>query len=112
MEQGPSTSSTSESRVRLTIVVDAKYEYPMGYGHVWNAKVRKVVDGTLTDRTVEVSLYPNADGRKYAGRFRSVRGDEKSVRLRLRRGAEMPAALEGFRTSDGTVWELIDVDGR
>jgi hypothetical protein len=108
--RGAVTPMTSEPRAvpELIIIVDARYFLAMGYGHVWKANVRNVVDGTLKDSVIELSLLDNHEGRKYAGRFRG--GEEVAVRLRLRRVPELPIALQGFVGKDGTIWELIDVD--
>lgn len=99
-----------KSEPQLTIVVDARCDLGLSYANVWNATVRDVVSGQLADRALQLRVLPNPDGRLYQGRFRSIQ--EKSVTLRLRQLHEMPFGLEGFVATDGTIWQLIDVDAK
>jgi hypothetical protein len=99
-----------ESEPQLTIIVDVRRGHGLSYCNLWNATVRSVVHGKLADRTLELRILPNPDGRLYAGRFRSM--EEKSLKLRLRQLHEMPFGLEGFVAADGTIWQLVDVDAK
>jgi hypothetical protein len=92
----------------LTIVVDARYLRPLGYGGVWRATVRAILEGELADRDLRLTVFNDLGGRMHAGRFQHDR--ETAVRLRLRSLPERPAALEGFVADDGTVWELVAVE--
>lgn len=93
---------------QLTIIADARYVIPMGYGNIWKATVRQVVAGTLIDDQIQLSLFNNSDGRLYNGHFRSG-GEATGVRLTFRRIAERPGALVGFVAKDGAIWELSEV---
>jgi hypothetical protein len=61
------------------------------------ATVLQVVAGALADQTIDLSVVPDDDGRKYFGRFRSGGSEEKAVTLRLRRLSKRPGALAGVR---------------
>jgi hypothetical protein len=76
----------------LTIVIDAEYLAPMGYGVTWKATVREVLIGSLSNRLFYLELFDNDSGRRYAGRFQTQA--ERSVTLRLRRLPELPAWTE------------------
>jgi hypothetical protein len=95
------------SAEQLQIVVDANYLIAMGYGHVWSAKVRQVIAGTLPDRELQLSLSDNSGGKLYGGLFQ----DEPVVgaKLTLHKLDKRPAALIGFVAADGTIWKLDEV---
>ena len=97
-----------EIPAQLTIVVDARPVLPIAYGTMWEATVRRVVDGKLADRKVNLRLLDNSDGHLYGGRFRST--EETSVRLRLQRLPQGDVATEGFSAADGRDWKLVNVD--
>jgi len=94
----------------LTLIVDAKYSLPMGYGAFWSVTVREVAQGTLPDRQFQLSLAEDPDHRHYGSRFNFR--DEVGVKLRFYREPDRPAALTGFVAADGTTWSLIDVDAK
>jgi hypothetical protein len=105
-----SLSNHVKSERQLTVVVDVRCDIGLSYANLWNATVRDVVNGQLSDRTLQLRVLSNPEGRLYAGRFRTI--EEKSVKLRFRKLDEMPFGLEGFVATDGTVWQLVDVDAR
>lgn len=94
---------------QLTIIVDARYVTAMGYGNIWNATVKQVVSGQLSDAKIQLSLFDNAAGTAYHGRFRGGR-EEQGAKLTLAPISEMPAALEGFVAGNGTIWQIVGVD--
>ena len=94
---------------QLTIIVDARYVTAMGYGNIWNATVKQVVKGGLPDAKIQLSLFDNAGGAAYHGRFRGGH-EEQGVKLTLTPVPDMPAALEGFVAGDGTIWQIVAVE--
>lgn len=101
--------SAPQPSSELTLVVDATYARSTGYGHVWTAAVRRVVDGSLADHEIDLSLFDDLEGAKYAGRFRSL-DRETAVTIHFRRIATRPAAFVGFTAADGTLWQVAGVE--
>ena len=91
----------------LTIVVDVTNAGATGVSNLWDATVREVISGTLSDRTVLLRVRPDPFSEGYAGHFQSI--EEKSLKLRLRRIPERPIVLEGFIAADKTIWQLVEV---
>lgn len=96
------TNSPSE---RLVLVVDTDRAIEMGYGFEWHATVKRVVEGTLPDTEIWISVH-GAD--VYGGHFQCC-APEQGVEVALRRISKRPAALAGFVAKDGIIWEIVDV---
>jgi hypothetical protein len=99
-----STMSNSPSD-RLVLVVDTDRPIEMGYGYEWHATIKRVVEGTLPDTEVWISVH-GAD--VYGGHFQCC-APEQGVEVALRRIPKRPTALVGFAAKDGTIWEIVDV---
>ena len=105
MSQSPVSSPSSE----LTeVVIDAQYVIGMGYGHVWRARVREGQRPPFGDSSFDLSLFDNSSGVDYGGRFADF-NPQVEVHLTLRQIATRPAALAGFVSEDGTIWQVVNI---
>ena len=75
----------------------------LAVAQIWMAEGVGVADGTIS-----LHVYPNQNGRLYAGHFRAF--DDPPATLRFARLAEGAEVEEGFTARDGTSWKLVSVD--
>ena len=101
------TSNSNWPKAELELELDVTHKLTMGYGHVWEATVRRVIKGQLPDRVFALST---SGSDIYGGHFQCC-GAERGVIVQFARIPERPAALTGFVAEDGTVWTIVDVGG-
>ena len=105
----PTSSNSRDAavpQVELELELDTTYKLTMGWGLVWEGKIRRVVYGQLPDATIALSTYD--DPVAYEGHLTCC-APETGLIVRFTRLPEHPATLSGFVAKDGTIWEIVDV---
>lgn len=97
---------TEYTETELTLIIDAEYNLPIGYGSTWKCPVRSVVAGELPDE--EIGLRTRMNEAAYNGYFGEIT-DYKALEIDFERLPEMPGALSGFKAEDGSIWEIKTV---
>lgn len=106
---GTSDDNVSPSSMEedLVLLLDAKYSLSIGYGHVFACEIKEVLVGELEDHTISLMVYAEGWAPECYNNYLIGFENYSDLVISFKALDERPAALSGFRDSNGNVWEII-----
>lgn len=93
----------------LILEIDAEYNLSHGYGHMFRCPVRQVRKGEFEDDTINISVFAEfGEETLYGGYFKPFE-KYSSLIVAFKGIPERPAALSGFKDSEGKFWQILVV---